>query len=69
MDIVDEIALYKIVPDFQYYGETIIDKEKWSIIQNNVKEQGSKAIEVIDELKSWVKENFKEYDYFVIVGI
>ena len=28
MDIVDEIALYKIVPDFQYYGETIIDKEK-----------------------------------------
>ncbi|MBO4877527.1 MAG: hypothetical protein J5501_05940 [Ruminococcus sp.] len=69
MDIVDEIALYKIVPDFQYYGETIIDKEKWSIIQNNVKKQGSKAIEVIDELSSWVEENFKEYDYFVIVGI
>ena len=69
MDIADEIALYKIVPDFQYYGETIIDKGKWSIIRNNVKKQGSKAIEVIDELNSWVEENFKEYDYFVIVGI
>ncbi|MBQ3920498.1 MAG: hypothetical protein II695_12550 [Oscillospiraceae bacterium] len=69
MDIVDEIALYKIVPDFQYYGETIIDKEKWSIIQNNVKKQGSKAIEVMNELNSWVEENFIEYDYFVIVGI
>ena len=69
MDIVDEITLYKIVPDFQYYGETIIDKEKWSIIQNNAKKQGSKAIEVIDELSSWVEENFTEYDFFVILGI
>ena len=69
MDIVDEIALYKIVPDLQYYGETIIDKEKWSIIQNNAKNQSAKAIEVIDELSSWAEENFKGSDHFVIIGI
>ena len=69
MDIADEIALYKIIPDFQYYGETIIDKEKWSNIQNNAKNQGSKAIEVIDELSSWVEDNYKESDYFLIIGI
>ena len=69
MDIVDEIKLYKIIPDFQYYGETIIDKEKWSIIQNNVKKQDAKAIEVIDELSRWVEENYKESNYFIIIGI
>ena len=69
MDIVDEITLYKIIPDFQYYGETIIDKEKWNIIQNNVKIQGEKAIDVIDELSSWVEENYKDSEYFVISGI
>ena len=31
MDIVDEIKLYNIIPDFQYYGETIIDKENGAL--------------------------------------
>ena len=69
MDIADEIALCRIVPDFQYYGETVIDKEKWSMIRNNAKNQGAKAIAVIDELSSWVEENYKNSDYFVIIGI
>ncbi len=69
MDIVDEVALYRIIPDFNYYGITIIDEEKWNIIQNNAKNESGKAAEVIDELRSWVEGNYKEYDYFVILGI
>lgn len=69
MDTVDDIALYKIIPGFNYYGITIIDEEKWNIIQSNAKHESVKAAEVIDELCSWVEDNYKEYDYFVILGI
>lgn len=69
MDIADEIALYRIVPNMNYYGDTLIDKEKWCVIQNNAKNEGGKAMEVINELRSWAEDNFKESDYFLILGI
>lgn len=69
MDIADSMELYKIVPDFDYYGLTIVDRETWKIIQSNA-ENGNRIIkEVIMELKPWADENFKEFDYFVIWGI
>ncbi len=66
-DLFDESRLYKIIPDLKYYGETIINKENWNIIKNAEKSQLAK--EIIDELSDWVDENFKKYDYFVILGI
>lgn len=69
MDIVDEISLYKIIPDFNYYGITVIDREKWSIIQSNAENENGTVNEVITELKFRADENFKEFDYFVICGI
>lgn len=69
MDIVDEISLYKIIPDFNYYGITVIDREKWHIIQSNAEKANGIINEVITELKFWADENFKEFDYFVIYGI
>ncbi len=66
-DLFDESRLYKIIPDFKYYGDTIINKENWNIIKNAEKSQ--LAQEIIDEVSDWVEENFKKYDYFVIVGI
>lgn len=69
MDIADSIELYKIVPDFNYYGLTSVDRETWKIIQSNA-ENGNRIIkEVIMELKPWADENFKEFDYFVIWGM
>ncbi len=69
MDIADKIALYRIIPDFNYYGITVIDKEKWRIIQNNANNEGKTTKAVMGELYSWVEENFNEYDYFLILGI
>lgn len=69
MDIADEIALYKIVPDFRYYGDNFIDREKWDAILANARKSGGKAEEVINELCSWAEDNFKESDHFMIIGI
>lgn len=69
MDIVDEIQLYKIIPDFNYYGLTVIDREKWNVIQSNAKNEVGIINEVILEMKCWVDENFQMFDYFVICGL
>ena len=69
MDIADEIALYRIVPNLNYYGETVVDKEKWDMMQNNAKNAGVKAMEVINELRGWVEDNFRNADHFLILGL
>lgn len=69
MDIADETELYKVVPDFDYYGITVIDKEKWDIIRHNAEKISGAVEKVINELLPWVEENFREFDYFVILGI
>lgn len=69
MDIVDDISLYKIIPDFNYYGITVIDREKWDVIQSKAKNENGIINEVIMEMKFWADDNFKRFDYFVICGI
>ena len=66
-DLFDESKLYKIIPDCDYYGNTFVSKENWNIIKNSEKSQ--LARDIIDELSEWVVENFKKYDYFVIIGL
>ena len=69
MDIADEIELYKVIPDFNYYGITIIDKEKWNTIKLNAEKESGAITKLVNDLYSWAEENFKEFDYFVILGI
>lgn len=66
-DLFNKSELYKIIPDLKYYAETIVNKENWNIIKNAEKSQ--LAQDIIDELSGWVEENFKKFDYFVILGI
>ncbi|MDE6708214.1 MAG: hypothetical protein K2K06_09305 [Oscillospiraceae bacterium] len=69
MDIADNLKIYKIIPDFQYYGITIIDNAKWHIIQQSAKQESNAIQELITELAPWVEDNFKKFDYFVILGV
>lgn len=66
-DLFDKSELYKIIPDFKYYADTVVNKENWTIIKNSEKSQ--LAQNIIDELSEWAEENFKKYDYFVIIGL
>ena len=60
-------GLCEIIPNCDYYGDTIVNKEKWNIIKNSEKSQ--LAQDIIDELSEWVEMNFEKYDYFVIIGM
>ncbi len=68
-DIADEIELYKIIPNFDYYSTTFVDKQSWSDILQNAENRGGKILQVIREALPWAEDNFREFDYFVICGI
>lgn len=63
MDIADAIGLRRMIDGFDYYGVTVVDREKW----DKLKLKADK--ELADELEEWAEENFREYDYFVIIGL
>ena len=58
MDIADEIALYRM-----FEGVTVVDREKWERFKADADK------ELLDELNEWAEDNFREYDYFVILGL
>lgn len=68
-DIADETELYKIIPDFNYSDITVISREKWAVIRQNAEREGGTLMKIIHEASDWAEENFKEFDYFVILGI
>lgn len=68
-DIADKIALYRLIPDFQYYGDTVIDRETWETVRKNALHAGAAAAKVIAALCGWAEDNFRESDHFTIRGI
>lgn len=69
MEIVDETEIYKIFPEFNYCGITIIDKSVWNVVLKNTENESETIKNIINELAEWVESNFKEFDYFVILGV
>ena len=69
MKVVDETKIYKIFPEFNYFGITIIDKHTWTIVLKNAENTSDEVKDIIKELSVWVESNFKEYNYFVILGV
>lgn len=58
-----------VVKDFDYFGTTKISKKQWKEIVKLSKESHQIWQEIIAEADLWVKECFKEYDIFTIIGM
>lgn len=59
----------KIIPNYNYYGETIINKELWSKILQEVESETNVVIDIIIEMKSWADNSINLYGCFTIKGI
>jgi hypothetical protein len=71
--IMDEIELWKIfednIPNYDYYGSTIIDEKGWTRIKENLSNY-SECIQIaILEINEWVEYAIKKYKCFSILGI
>ena len=72
-DIMQKIQLYKIfednVKEYQYYGSTIVDTEKWKKILGVLNQYSVEVQEAINEIKEWVTYSIEKYKCFSILGI
>ncbi len=72
-DIFDDLSLYelfsKVLPEFDYYGITEIDKEKWKQIKLESEVIGGTVKDVIDEIDLWINLAFSTIDTITILGI
>ena len=67
-----DIGMYRffcdVIPNYDAYEDAVIDKQLWESIKLRSQEVGGEIAECIDEAESWVRETFKEYDAFTIIG-
>jgi len=61
--------ILRVVPDFDFYGLTIITKEQWLAIVENCKKEDCICKAVIQEAIPWVNKCFENNDVFTICGI
>ncbi len=72
-DIFDSLNLYQVfasvVPEFDYYGITEIDKEKWAQIKQITEKSGGVVKDVITEIDLWVSRFLLTEIVFTVLGI
>lgn len=64
-----ERVFLEVVPDYDMYNETEINKSHWEQICKMAKSIGGEIETAIKEVDVWVQDNYKEYDIFTILGI
>ena len=57
------------IPNYNCFGESVIDRSTWNRIMNKAEKIGGQVYECISEADIWVQQTFQEYDVFTIIGI
>ncbi len=62
-------AIVEVIPTYDPFGETEISIEEWNEIGKIVLTKDQKSQEVFNEANEWLKDVFKTYTCFTILGI
>ena len=62
-------AIVEVIPAYDPFGETEISIEEWNEIGKIVLTKDQKSQEVFNEANEWLKDVFKTYACFTILGI
>ena len=69
----DRLNLYQVfaeaIPEFNYFGITEIDREKWGQIILTAHRIGGEVEEVIDEIDSWASSILPATGIMTLIGI
>lgn len=55
--------------EFDRFDETVITLDDWNALVRCAGELGGEILELIEELKPWAEENFRNNEIFTILGI
>ena len=64
-----DILFSTVLGGYDLSGETEVSQAQWEAILTKSAEIGGKAAECILEADRWVRDTFKEYEVFTMVGI
>ena len=64
-----ESLFVEVAPDYNPFNETEINRDQWGKICKMAETVGGEVAEAIKEADMWVRETFKEYELFTILGI
>jgi hypothetical protein len=72
-DILDSMNLYQVfaevVPEFDYYGITEIDKEQWEQVKLVADRSGGVGKDIITEIDSWASSVLPAESVITVLGI
>jgi hypothetical protein len=63
------LNLFRIIPGYDPYEITEINREQWNMIKENAATLGAEVQDLVEEADFWVKENFETADVFTIIGL
>ena len=63
------VLIEKFVPDFDYYGTTEINFDRWNRIVKFCESNSERWNCIIFDSRDWADECFKQYNCFTIVGM
>ena len=64
-----EELIYKIIPNYDHYGETEVSKSQWEQIKVLALAKGGEAASVVTEAEKWMVDTFSEHSVFTILGL
>lgn len=64
-----EDAIRAVIPTYDPCGETEVSFEEWKKIGRIIKQMDECSQELYQEADAWLKDVFKEYECFTILGI
>lgn len=62
-------AIIEVIPTYDPFAETEISADEWKKIGQVITQKEESSQELYQEADEWLKEVFKEYDCFTILGI
>lgn len=57
------------IPNYDPLGEIEVSEKQWDMIMKKSAEIGGQIYECLKEADNWVKETFREYDVFTMIGM
>ena len=72
-EIMEESKLYdffyKVIPYYDYCGDTIVDKDNWELVKQEAPKESDVVRDLIKDMTSWADRCIECFGYFTIIGI
>lgn len=63
------VLFERIIPNYDYYGNSVVNRETWNLLKEESKNESEKIQEIIQEMVPWAERSIETFNCFTIKGI